>query len=55
MQVLIKYKGYNKGQVCRQANEWARRRSIRRENDWDAQRLISQVPAGAAARLVGLE
>ncbi|KAF1930503.1 uncharacterized protein M421DRAFT_375653 [Didymella exigua CBS 183.55] len=47
--------GIQKGQVCRQANEWAQRRSIRRVDDWDALRLISQVPAGIAARLVVLE
>ena len=52
---MIKYKGYKKGQVCRQANEWAQRSSIRREDDWDAVRLISQVSAGPAVRLVGLE
>ena len=52
VQALIKYKTYKKGQVCRQANEWAQRNSISREDDWDAVRLISQVPAGATARLV---
>ena len=55
VQALIKYERYKTGQVCRQANEWAQRNGIRREDDWDAVRLTGQVPAGAAARLVELE